>query len=190
MSRSAEVTLPFGGEERKFRLALGQLRALQEKCDAGPAEIARRLGGYIRFGALRQQAAALGRVGPSMIDGLVSGLGEWRVDDVRETIFQGLLGAKVDHAKATRLVIDNVDGYPLTENIPIAFAILSAVLVGAEDEDAAGERPAGEAERPSREARSGSEPTASTPSAAPRASRRAKSTNSPSGSSRPPSAAG
>ena len=115
MSRTAEVVLAFGGEDRTFRLNIGRLRALQEKVDAGPMELVNR-----------------------MADG------RWRVDDLRETILQGLIGGGMPSADATRLMKTDFDDLPFSQFVQIAQAVLLATLIGAEDE-ASGE-PLGEAE--------------------------------------------
>lgn len=107
MSRDASVTLDFAGERRVFRLAIGQLRALQEACGAGPLQIYRRL--------------------------LEGG---WRIDDLRETLRLGLIGGGATDALATRLVRQTVDdfGTPPMELLPPAKAILLAALFGVPDE--------------------------------------------------------
>lgn len=105
MSRSAEVTLPFGGEDRVFRLALGQLRALQEKTDCGPPEL------------LRRYATQT-----------------WRVDDVREAVLQGLIGGGLDSPKATQLVQNYVDASPYGLHVQLAQAVVAAAIIGVEDE--------------------------------------------------------
>jgi hypothetical protein len=107
MSRDASVALDFAGDRRTFRLAIGQLRALQESCDAGPLQIYRRL-----------------------LDGA------WRIDDLRETLRLGLIGGGTTDATATRLVRETVDdfGTPPMELLPPARAILLAALFGVPDE--------------------------------------------------------
>lgn len=116
MSRAAEIELAFAGDDRLFRLPIGRLRAVQEKCDAGPMELLRRYVG-----------------------------GTWRVDDLREVIFQGLIGGGMGQTQATVLVSANFDGLPLAEFVPIAQAIVMAAVVGVEDEEV-GEPEAGEEE--------------------------------------------
>lgn len=106
MSRSAEITLAFGGEDRTFRLPLGRLRVLQERTDCGPMELLR------RFSA-----------------------GTWRVDDVRETFLQGLIGGGLDQGRATKLVQQTFDDQPIQPFVPLAEAIVMVVVVGAPDED-------------------------------------------------------
>lgn len=114
MSRSAEISLAFAGEDRIFRLPIGRLRALQERVDCGPMELLAR---YIG--------------------------GTWRVDDLREPILQGLIGGGMGQAEATKLVQNNFDDLPLKEFIGIAQAIVGAAVVGAGDETL-GEPQAGE----------------------------------------------
>lgn len=128
MSRAAEVTLPFGGEDRLFRLPIGRVRAVQERCDAGPPELVSRFVNKT-----------------------------WRVDDVREPILQGLIGGGLAPHEAQRLVESAMDGLPMLQFVPIAQAVVMAFLIGAEDEEP-GERTAGEAEAktPSREESSAS----------------------------------
>lgn len=107
MSRSAEVTLAFAGEDRQFRLPIGRLRALQEKCDCGPMEMLTRFAG-----------------------------GTWRVDDLRESIYQGLIGGGMEAHEAARLLKTDFDDLPLQQFVPICQAIVMAAVVGAPDEDA------------------------------------------------------
>lgn len=110
MSRSADIVLAFGGEDRTFRLPLGRLRVLQERTGCGPMELLRRLAD-----------------------------GTWRVDDLRETILQGLIGGGLDQGRATKLVQQTFDDQPLQPFVTVAQAILLAAVMGAEDEDAPGE---------------------------------------------------
>lgn len=116
MSRAAEIALQFAGEERVFRLPVGRWRAVQEKCDAGPAELLRR---YVEQ--------------------------TWRLDDLREVVLQGLIGGGLEQAAASRLMASYFDGLPLQQFVPIAQAIVMASLVGApdEEEEPAGEPAAG-----------------------------------------------
>lgn len=106
MSRAAEVTLLWGGEERLFRLPIGRIRAVQEKCDAGLPELLRR---YIT------QA--------------------WMIDDVREVILQGLIGGGLDNQSATKAVMAYFDDTPVQPHVITAQAIVAAAIVGVDDED-------------------------------------------------------
>lgn len=105
MSRTAKITLVWGDGEHLFRLRIGELIELQEKCDAGPAFILERLA-----------------------------TSRWKVEDVRETIRLGLIGGGLDPLKALTLVKRYVDERPLQENINHAYAIVASAIVGAEDE--------------------------------------------------------
>lgn len=129
MSRGAEVTLPFGGEDRLFRMPLGRMRAVQEKCDAGPPELLTR---YVAK--------------------------TWRVDDVREPILQGLIGGGLAPHEAQRIVETAMDGLPMMQFVAIAQAVVLAFLIGVDDEEP-GEPRAGEASanHPSREESSASQ---------------------------------
>ncbi len=97
------------GGEHNFALTIGNLRALQECCNAGPNEV---------FERLRN--------------------GYWRVDDLFETVRQGLIGGGMKGAAASELVVRMFERHPLREFESIASAILLSALVGVED-DAPGE---------------------------------------------------
>jgi hypothetical protein len=162
MSRSGDVTLDWGGNpERSFRLAIGQIRKLQEKRDAGPLGIASRC--LVSLAALRAIRAgdfeSLSRLDLKQVAEL---------EDVREVLLQGLLGANVAGPEALALVRDWVEHRPLGESLLPAYSVCMAAILGAEDEEAVGESPAvGEGSPRSPTAKSDSGKTASTPSAAP-----------------------
>lgn len=118
MSRGGEITLQCWDGEHVFRLRLGELRTLQEKVDAGPMHIARRLAD-----------------------------GTWRVDDVRETLRLGLIGAGVKQDEALSLVTTHVDGVPWIDNVFNAQAVVLAAVMGVADERL-GETQAGEGAQP------------------------------------------
>lgn len=113
MSRHGDVSFLWGGEERSFRLSIGELIKLQERTDAGPFELFKRLS-----------------------------LGTWRVADVREAVRLGLVGGgailtpsgAIDDAEIARLVRDYVDERPLLQSVTAAVRILDAALNGAPDE--------------------------------------------------------
>lgn len=106
MSRNGDVLLDWGGQERLFRLAYGELEKLQEACDAGPFHV----------------LAALQSSLP-------------RVEHVLETIRWGLMGGGMSAGEASKLVGLYVKGRPLAENLLPATAILSAALYGSDDEE-------------------------------------------------------
>lgn len=105
MSRSAAVTFEWADGEHKFRLGIGQLAELQEKCDAGPAWI---------YNRLRDES--------------------WRVADITETIRLGLIGGGMPAEKAGPLVRRYVTNRPLNDSVPVAMAVLAVLLVGVPDE--------------------------------------------------------
>lgn len=109
---SGKVSFQFGDGTYDFRLPLGQLRELQDKTDAGPLELHRRITG-----------------------------GTWRVDDLREIIRLGLIGGGTSPTDALKLVARYVDDRPLNEAVAPAAMILYFALIGPED-DPAGKAPA------------------------------------------------
>lgn len=107
------VDLVWPGGEHHFCLPIDNLRALEQKCDAGPAWILQRLTSQ-----------------------------QWRVDDVLETIRLALVGGGMDANDARRLVVKVTGSRPITEFVLTAQAALMAALYGGEDEeedDSAGE---------------------------------------------------
>lgn len=114
MSRHGEITFPWGDQEYKFRLGYGELRQLQEACDAGPPRIADRLRPY---------------------DPINNPHGDnWRIQDIRETIRLGLIGGGMSSHDALVKVTRFVDNIPLIENRFVAYAIIQAAISGATDE--------------------------------------------------------
>lgn len=109
------ISLTWAGGEHDFALKIAQLRALQDKCDAGPPLVLRRLSTNV-----------------------------WHIDDVIQPIRLGLEGAGMEKEEARKLVVNHVEDRPLTLSVMTAQAILLAALYGVED-DPVGEPPAGEA---------------------------------------------
>lgn len=107
MNRECSVTFaPWDdGKEYKFRLTIGACRNIEEKCDAGPAWIYRRLCN-----------------------------GDWKTDDIRETLLQGLLSGGAEPKVANRLITRYVDNRPLWDNIENAKIALFARLGGVPDD--------------------------------------------------------
>jgi hypothetical protein len=122
----------FGGELQRFILPIGQLRELQAKCDAGPATILTRL--------LAKQAALAAMPEPKTPKdaGILQMLsllgGDWRVDDIRETVRLGLIGGGKTPSEAFILVSRYVDARPPMENLSLAAEILMVSLLGPEDD--------------------------------------------------------
>lgn len=100
--RLTAITLPWADGEFTFDLRLGEVRKLQERTGLGPAVILQRI-----------------------VDG------EWKVDDYRETILQGLLGGGMAAAEASKLVRNWVDERPAGESFLTAAKILKAFIEGA-----------------------------------------------------------
>lgn len=115
MARGVDLT--WTGGEHTFLLTIDLLRALQERCDAGPAFILQRLT-----------------------------QNRWLVDDVVSTIRLGLEGGGMDKEQARKLVRQFVEDRPLTESVLTAQAVLAGALFGAED-DPTGESQAGESDK-------------------------------------------
>jgi hypothetical protein len=133
MSRGGELIRAWGDDDRRFRLGIGDWRKVQETCNAGPAEIAARLSAWAAMQKRLPNA--------SFLDLLAAGgLGNWRVDDIREPIYRGLIGGGMNPTEAGRLVRDLHDERPLMENIDLALEIVLASLVGPQDEPV-GEQP-------------------------------------------------
>lgn len=107
MSRHGNITLDWADGAYAFRLAWGQLIAVQEDCDAGPAHILERL---------------------------ISG--RWRVQDIRAVLFHGLVGGGMAVEEARGKVRIHVENAPLNGNVSAAQAVLLAALNGVEEDPA------------------------------------------------------
>jgi len=103
MARGMDIT--WAGGEHTFLLSLDHMRALQDRCDAGPAWILARLTSN-----------------------------QWRVDDVVTTIRLGLEGGGLEKEAARKLVKIHVEDRPLTLSVLTAQAVLAHALYGAEDD--------------------------------------------------------
>ena len=124
------VDLPFGGEDRRFRLGIGQWRAIDAKRDVGPMELMRRLAA-----------------------------GTYRLDDVREVFLQGLIGGGMADSEATKLVKATFDDRPVQPFIITAQAVVAASVVGVPDDPVGETTGESEAETISPEAASASPPS-------------------------------
>lgn len=127
MSRTAEITLPFGDTEQKFRLGLKELLKLQERC----------------------ADKVLGERGPFRILRDIEA-GNGRVEDIRQPILLGLQGGGMPAEQAAKLVKEWVEDRPWHENTIIAMLIIRQALAGPVDDtiketgdDPPGERTAG-----------------------------------------------
>lgn len=106
------VDLVWADGAHTFRLAIGQLRELQDKTGCGPMELFKRLGA-----------------------------GTWRVDDVYETIRIGLIGGGKKPPEALALGQRYVLERPLVESVQVAQAVLMVTLYGNMEDDKPGEQP-------------------------------------------------
>lgn len=94
------------GGEHRFELKIGDLRALQKNCDAGPEEV---------FNRLRT--------------------GRWRLDDVIEPLRLGLIGAgEMPASEAGPLLTKLIDQHPLVAFKLPALEVMSNALLGEEDD--------------------------------------------------------
>jgi hypothetical protein len=107
------ITLVWPGGEHTFALRLGELRALQGACDAGPEQILNRI---------------------------IAGV--WRVDDIVETVRLGLIGGGMPDGEARKLVRRMTEGEGrrgLLAYRQIALQIIMA-SIAADPDDPLGER--------------------------------------------------
>lgn len=140
MSGTGEAREDFAGEERGFRIRLGEIRRIEAKCGARVGEVAQRLS---------KAALVIRAAGGNYVEALAAGI-EIGAEDVRETIYQGLLGGGMTDGEATALVRAGIDDRGLrglTDNVGVALM----VLVGTSEvpKGSAGEKPA----KPSKTAR-------------------------------------
>lgn len=99
------VRLSWEGGDHDFALRLGELRALQDGCNAGPHELLTKLQ-----------------------------IGTWRVDDPIRAIQFGLVGGGMDRIEAGRLVTAMAELHGLSTLVPLAIGILGAALAGVADD--------------------------------------------------------
>lgn len=159
MSRHGDVSLIWGDGERVFRLAIGQMRELQEKTGCGPLELLNRVQ-----------------------------TGRWRIDELRQTLRLGLIGGGTSPTEAELLLRRYFDERPIAENAQAPAIIIGAALFGTEDEElpkAEGEAET-EASLSPTDASPSPDITNGEPSSA---SRQPKSTECPSGNLQPSEAA-
>jgi hypothetical protein len=134
MSGTGEVLADFAGEERAFRIRLGEIRRIQTKCgDVGIGEVLRRLSKCVYL---------MSKVGG--IEALAAGV-DIHADDVRTPIYEGLVGAGLSSAEATALVrtaIDDRGVRGLLDNASVALTVLWGSQETPPGEPTAGESPA------------------------------------------------
>src|SRR5262245_52043331 len=107
MAVNGEVKLTWGDGEHTFNVAkLRCVLELEEKCEAGFAEI------YTRLSQQR-----------------------WKFNDVRETLRLGLIGAGTPPDEALKLVNRYCDERPFAESVLPAQAVIIAAMVGVIGDD-------------------------------------------------------
>jgi hypothetical protein len=116
MSADGSVELVWAEETRKFRIAIGEFRSLQESVNA------------------RRVAIGAEPVGPSSMLTALRTNNAWP-DDVRDVLKAGLVGAGIEYDKAQRLLMRHFDNKPLLEHTKTAFLVLLAALVGVPDDE-------------------------------------------------------
>ncbi len=152
------ITRQFGTEERSFKLLVDQWRNLEKARDCGLGEIAQRLAPLVQFKASKLDGDN------ALMRAITSGfLGAARLDDVREPILQGLIGAGLTSTMAAlivRAVFDeevNKGKGPLLAWCDLAFEIVTDAIIGLPDEPRVappGETPAdGAKAKPARRSR-------------------------------------
>lgn len=103
MSIHGECKFDWADEEHTFRLGLKEIRELQEHKHIG--------------------------VGPLALFKRIEA-GEWKIDDLRETIRLGLIGGGMKPEMALKKVRRYVDDFPKVMSVEPALTILGAFLVG------------------------------------------------------------
>lgn len=99
------VDLTWAGGENNFALSIELMRALQQRCDAGPPVILERLA-----------------------------TSAWFVDDVIMPIQLGLEGGGLSKEEARKLVKTYVESQPLTYSVLCARAVMMHALYGNEED--------------------------------------------------------
>jgi hypothetical protein len=115
MSRNGSIELDWADGTYTFRLAIGQLRELQETINKPRAKIGAPL------------------IGPASLYNLIVARDAW-LHEVREVIRLGLIGGGTKPIEAADLVRRYVEERPLAESSVYAVGILGAALFGTNEE--------------------------------------------------------
>jgi hypothetical protein len=111
MSADGSIELEWAEETRRFRIAIGEFRGLQDAVNG------------------RRSVLNLEPSGPSGLLNLLRTNNAWP-DDVRDVLKAGLIGGGLEYSKVQRLLIRHFDNSPLLAHMKVAFTILLAALVG------------------------------------------------------------
>ncbi len=107
MATNGEIELTWGDGQHKFNVAkIKSALELEEKCNAGVAQI---------FERIRSST--------------------WKINDVRETLRIGLIGAGMMPDKALGLINLYCDDRPWAESLQPALYVLMAAMVGVPGDD-------------------------------------------------------
>jgi hypothetical protein len=112
MSATGSITLVWGDGDNTFRFGIAQWRELQEKING------------------RRVAMGLNPIGPMTLLNMLRAKDAWP-DDIRDVLRIGLVGAGMPIAAANRKLVRHFDNEPPAPHNLIAFAVLSAGLLGA-----------------------------------------------------------
>lgn len=172
MTATGTIIRPFGAEERPFALTVGAWRDLEKARGAGLGVLAARIAPLVGFihgmaGTKETDAGAhlsgeeiANRRRQQFISAIATGMfGSFFVDDVRETLLQGLIGggmASTDAGALTRKVFDeavNRGEGPAMRFAPLAFDLLTDAIIGVEGEPINVGEPKAAGPRPSRRSR-------------------------------------
>jgi hypothetical protein len=116
MSADGSIEIVWAGEERRFRIGIGEYRGLQESINA------------------RRVLINAEPIGPSALLHLLRTNNAWP-DDVRDVLKAGLIGGGLTFQEANKLLVRHFDGKPLIEHVKTAFPVLLASLVGVPDDE-------------------------------------------------------
>jgi hypothetical protein len=147
----------FGGAKRKFRLGIGELRELQDATGVGPATLVARMLSMPASAETNRRPDPKsypgGETDPDyMADFSVYAMlrtfgGDWRVDDLRETIRLGLRGGGATPTDADVLVMrffDTSDRHALYQHVGLAAKIVIHAIAPSQDDPVG--KPAAETE--------------------------------------------
>lgn len=116
MSADGSIELTWADAERRFRIAIGEFRSLQESVNA------------------RRVAIDAQPIGPSALLHALRTNNAWP-DDVRDVLKAGLIGGGETYQATQRLLGRHFDNKPLLEHMKVAFLVLLAALVGVPDDE-------------------------------------------------------
>jgi len=128
----SKVSFDFGDGTYDFQLRIGELRELKDKTGAGPMELYQRI--------VNQK---------------------WHVDDCREILRLGLIGAGMTPLNALDFVRRYVEQRPLFESVSPAMTVLIAAIFGPEDDIKPGKEKAPEEEMMTSASGASTEPASS-----------------------------